>query len=148
LSGKQFTAHPDYFLCAGKQAQREHESSPRYSPGFLPAHEGSKRMARRKVKNHWFVSVAVPKQGHAQGFVRRTETFPTEDDAKQFAKEMLSEKHHIFAGTLLSAHLPVRRIISGSQLYSWVGVKADPSLIRLETGRARVPQAHRRMTSH
>ena len=105
-------------------------------------------MARRKVKNHWFVSVAVPKQGYGQQFVRRTETFPTEDDAKQFAKEMLSEKHHIFAGTLLGAHLPVRRIISGSQLYSWVGVKADPTLIRLETGRARVPQAHKRMTSH
>jgi hypothetical protein len=52
-------------------------------------------------------------------------TFPTETDAKQFAKQMLSEKHqmekhHIVAGTLLGAYLPVRRIISGSQLYSWV----------------------------
>ena len=41
------------------------------------------------------------------------------------AMEMLSEKHHkekhhIFAATLLGAHLPVRRFISGSQLYSWV----------------------------
>jgi len=78
-------------------------------------------MARRKVKNHWFVSVAVPRrQGHGQQFVRRTETFPTEADAKQFAKEMISEKRRIFAGTLLGVHLPVRRIISGSQLYSWV----------------------------
>jgi len=82
-------------------------------------------MARRsvcfEVKNHWFVSVAMPKQRQgAQTFARRTETFPTETDAKQFAKEMLSEKHHIFAGTLLGAHLPVRRIISGSQLYSWI----------------------------
>ena len=80
-------------------------------------------MARRTLKNHWFVSVAVPKQGPGQPFVRRTETFPTETDAKQFAKEMLSEQHHIVAGTLLGAYLPVRRIISGSQLYSWVGVK-------------------------
>ena len=82
-------------------------------------------MARRTVKNHWFVSVAVPKQGPGQPFVRRTETFPTETDAKQFAKEMLSEKHHkekhhIVAGTLRGGYLPVRRIISGSQLYSWV----------------------------
>ena len=75
-------------------------------------------MARRKVINHWFVSVAVPKQGYGPAFVRRTETFPTEADAKQFAKEMLSEKHHIVAGTLLDPYLPVRRIISGSQLYS------------------------------
>jgi hypothetical protein len=80
-------------------------------------------MARRTGKNHWFGSVAVPIQGYGHGYVRRTETFPTEDDAKQFAMEMLSKKHHIFAGTLLGAYLPVRRIISGSQLHSWVGVK-------------------------
>jgi hypothetical protein len=80
-------------------------------------------MSRRKVKNPWFVSVAVPRQGHGQQFVRRTETFPTEADAKQFAKEMISEKRRIFAGTLLGVHLPVRRIISGSQLHSWVGIK-------------------------
>jgi hypothetical protein len=65
-------------------------------------------------------------------FARRTETFPTETDAKQFAKEMLSEKHHkekhhIVAGTLRGGYLPVRRIISGSQLYSWVGA-LEPSL--------------------
>ena len=80
-------------------------------------------MARRKVKNHWFVSVAVPERGHGHRFVRRTETFPTEADAKQFAKEMISEKRRIFAGTLLGVHLPLRRIISGSQLRSWVGIK-------------------------
>jgi len=83
------------------------------------------RKARRYVKNNWFVSVAAPKQVHGQISARRTETFPTETEAKQFAKEMLSEKHHkekhyIVAGTLLGAYLPVRRIISGSQLYSWV----------------------------
>ena len=80
-------------------------------------------MARRsvcfEVKNHWFVSVAMPKQGYGQAF-RRTETFPTETDAKQFAKEMLSNKYRIVAGTLLSADRPERRIISGSQLYRWI----------------------------
>ena len=71
-------------------------------------------MARHTVKNHWFVSVVT--------FARRTKSFPTETEAKQFANAMLSEteKHHIVAGTLLGASLPVRRIISGSQLYSWV----------------------------
>jgi len=88
-------------------------------------------MARRAVKNHWFVSVAAPTQlrlASPKKSARQTKTFPTEDDAKQFAREMLSEKHrmekhHIFAGTLLGAHLPVRRIISGSQLHSWAGIK-------------------------
>jgi hypothetical protein len=78
-------------------------------------------MARRTVKNHWFVSFAVPRRGHVKAFFRKTKTFPTETDAKQFAKEMISENHHIFAGTLLGAHLPVRRFISASQLHSWVG---------------------------
>jgi len=81
------------------------------------------RKARRYVKNNWFVSVAAPKQVHGQISARRTETFPTETEAKQFAKEMLSEKHHIFAGTLLGVHLPLRRFISGSQLHGWAGVK-------------------------
>jgi hypothetical protein len=109
----------------------------------LPTREGSKRMASRKVKNDWFerkarrmvrdgwfVSVEMPKRS-GQTSARRTETFPTETDAKQFAKQMLSEKrqmekHHIVAGTLLGAYLPVRRIISGSQLYSWVREQDQP----------------------
>jgi len=86
-------------------------------------------MARRTVKNHWFVSVAAPTQlglASPKKSARQTKTFPTEADAKQFAREMLSGKHHVFAGTLLGAHLQVRRIISGSQLYSWAGVnKSD-----------------------
>ena len=74
-----------------------------------------KIMAGHTVKNHWFVSVET------QRFSRRTETFPTETEAKQFAKEMLSNKYSIVAGTLLSADLPARRFISGSQLHLWVG---------------------------
>jgi hypothetical protein len=86
------------------------------------------RKARRNVRNDWFVSVEIPKQlqlASPKKSARQTKTFPTETDAKQFAKAKLSEKHHmekhhIVAGTLLGAYLPIRRIISGSQLYSWV----------------------------
>ena len=55
-----------------------------------------------------------------QAFARQTKTFPTEAEAKQFAKEMLSNKYRIVAGTLLRAHQPARRIISGSQLQRWI----------------------------
>jgi len=48
------------------------------------------------------------------------QTFPTETEAKQFAKEMLTNKYRIVAGTLLSADQPARRIISGPQLYRWI----------------------------
>ena len=77
-------------------------------------------MARHRVKNHWFVSVEMPKQGPGTRFARQTKTFPTEADAKQFAKEMLSNKYKIVAGTLMSPHQPVRRIISGLKLCRWV----------------------------
>ena len=78
-------------------------------------------MARHTVKNHWFVSVEMPKQRRsAQAFARQTKTFSTEAEAKQFAKEMLSNKYKIVAGTLLGADQPARRFISGSQLYRWI----------------------------
>jgi len=80
-------------------------------------------MARRTVTHHWFVSVELPKQlrlASRSTPARQTKTFPTETEAKQFAKEMLSNKYRIVAGTLLSAHQPARRIISGSQLHRWI----------------------------
>ena len=80
-------------------------------------------MAKKMMKNHWFVSVEIPKQrrSSAQAFAaRQTKTFPTEAEAKQFAKEMLSNKYKIVAGTLLSVDQPARRFISGSQLYRWI----------------------------
>jgi hypothetical protein len=45
---------------------------------------------------------------------------PTEAEAKRFAKEMLSNKNSIIAGTLLGPHQAARRFISGSQLHSWI----------------------------
>ena len=76
-------------------------------------------MARHTVKNHWFVSVEMPKQ-RRQTFARQTKTFPTEAEAKQFAKEMLSHKYKVVAGILLGADQLARRLISGSQLYRWI----------------------------
>jgi len=70
-------------------------------------------MARHTVKNQWFVSVEAPKQlrlAFPKKPARQTKTFPTETEAKQFAKEMLS----------MSGHKPACRIISGSHLIRWI----------------------------
>jgi len=79
-------------------------------------------MTRHSVKNLWFVSVEMPKHRRGeQTFARQTKTFPTETEAKQFAKEMLSFKNKIVAGTLLSAYRSarlssrVRNSIAGSR---------------------------------
>ncbi len=39
---------------------------------------------------------------------------------RQYAKEMLSERKNMIAGTLLDAHQPARLIISGSEIYRWI----------------------------
>ena len=80
-------------------------------------------MARGTVTNYWFVSVEVPRRGRRASLkahaahARETKSFPTEAEAKQYAKEMLSERNKIIAGT---EHQPVRRIISGSELFRWI----------------------------
>jgi hypothetical protein len=79
--------------------------------------------SERSATNRWFVSVEMPRQrrlASARTAARQTKTFPTEAEAKQYAKEMLSAKNKIIAGTLLSADQPARRINSGSQLYHWI----------------------------
>jgi hypothetical protein len=78
-------------------------------------------MARRT--DHWFVSVEVPRRRRLESRsrpARETKTFPTEDKAKQYAKEMLADRHKIIAGTLLGPHQSGRRIISGSELNRWI----------------------------
>jgi hypothetical protein len=80
-------------------------------------------LARRKVSDHWFVSVEAPKQfrlvSKKRAFVRKAKTFPTEREAKQFAKAMLSDGMKIIAGTL-NPHQPIRRIISASEISQWI----------------------------
>jgi hypothetical protein len=104
-----------------RRGKRRKGNTNRSATSPLTARERtSKHMARRTAKNRWFVSVAVEKPGRVKAFVRRTETFPTETDAKQFAKKMLSETHQILAGTLLGAYQPARRILSGWHLRRWI----------------------------
>ena len=81
-------------------------------------------MARHtNLINHWFVSVNTLKQ---QGPVssrapsaRQTKSFPTEDEAKKFAKAKLSEGMKVTAGTL-SPHQPIRRNITALEINRWI----------------------------
>ena len=79
-------------------------------------------MARRTRTDNWFVSVEALRPERLERWTprRETRTFPTEAEAKQYAKDMLSDRNKIVAGTLLSANRSVRRIISGSELHSWI----------------------------
>jgi hypothetical protein len=80
-------------------------------------------MTRRTVTDCWFVSVEVPKLPRGTRLARQTKTFPTEAEAKQYAREILSDSRNIIAGTLLNGYQPVRRIIPASDLNRWIEKK-------------------------
>jgi hypothetical protein len=77
-------------------------------------------MAGRIVTNRWFVSFEAPKQRRLKSApIRQTKAFPTENEAKQFARAMLSDGMNIVAGTL-QPHQPSRRIIGSSEISQWI----------------------------
>ena len=81
-------------------------------------------MARRTViTDRWFVSVDTPKHrgpvSSRTSIAREAKKFPTESEAKQFAKAKLAEGMKVTAGTLIP-HKPVRRIIAASEINRWI----------------------------
>jgi hypothetical protein len=45
--------------------------------------------------NRWFVSGTMPKQGKFRWALKKIKGFPTETEAKQFAKAMLSDGYTV-----------------------------------------------------
>jgi hypothetical protein len=79
-------------------------------------------VAKDANSSHWFVSVEAPRHwriASKRAHTRHTMTFPTEGEAKQFAKAMLSDGMKIMAGTL-HPHQPIRRIIGSSEINQWI----------------------------
>jgi hypothetical protein len=90
---------------------------------FDQARQGEANMTRvlrpKKFKAKWYVSFE-PK-GLTKGtrtHSRLAETFPSEQDAKAFAKAKLADGSNINAGTL-NPHLP-KRMISSKQVLDWL----------------------------
>jgi hypothetical protein len=80
----------------------------------------------RFTNNRWYVSFETPSQwrptsGRAPSS-RKTKSFSTEIEAKQFAVAMLSDGLKVTAGTL-NPHLPRRRIIEASEIEQWIKEK-------------------------
>jgi hypothetical protein len=76
-----------------------------------------------KITNRWYVSVKAPSEWRPKSsrapFPRKTKSFSTESEAKQFAKVMLSDGFAVTAGTL-NPHLPRRRIITAAEIDRWI----------------------------
>jgi hypothetical protein len=75
------------------------------------------------IINHWYVSVEVPSEWRSISprapSPRQTKAFPTEVEAKQFAKAMLLDGLKVNAGTL-NPHQPIRRQIAASEINRWI----------------------------
>jgi hypothetical protein len=72
----------------------------------------------------WYVSfepIKLPTGKRA--FSRATETFRSELEAKEFARQKLAETKNVSAGTL-NPHLP-KRVISSAQMMEWLGEPGD-----------------------
>ena len=80
-------------------------------------------MAKR-VKNTWYVSYR-PRVPLKRDYHRRmAETFPTEAEAKNFARSKLAEVDDLAAGTL-NPHLP-KRVIGPTAMDEWLA-ESEPN---------------------
>jgi len=73
-----------------------------------------------RLKHIWYVSFEMPRApiGGKQPYSRKTSTFQSEDEAKNFAKEKLQNSRNVNAGTL-NPFLP-KRVITSAQIYEWL----------------------------
>jgi hypothetical protein len=73
----------------------------------------------KRSKGTWYVSFEPKERLPGQrAFIRKTETFRDEQDAKAFAKAKLTDGSNINVGTL-NPHLP-KRTITSRQLLDWL----------------------------
>jgi hypothetical protein len=73
-----------------------------------------------RVKHIWYVSFEMPRApiGKKQPYSRKTRTFESEIEAKNFAKEKLQNSSNVNAGTL-NPFLP-KRVITSAQMFEWL----------------------------
>jgi len=75
------------------------------------------------ITNRWYVSLQAPSEWRPNSsraaFSRKTKSFLTEGEAKQFAKAMQSDGFKVSAGTL-NPHQPRRRITTASEINQWI----------------------------
>jgi len=77
-----------------------------------------------KNKNCWYVSIHLPEEQKTGHYSRRSETFASEAEAKQFAASKMAVGAEISAGTLNP--VTPKRIIRPSEIEKWLSEKTSP----------------------
>jgi hypothetical protein len=89
--------------------------------------KGYQSVVTRKNQNTWYVSIHLPEHQKTGHYSRRSETFASESEAKQFAASKVVAGTEISAGTL-NPVVP-KRIIKPSEIEKWLSEKINPASI-------------------
>jgi hypothetical protein len=76
----------------------------------------------KKNQNTWYVSIHLPEDQKTGHYSRRSETFCSEAEAKQFAASQMASGTEISAGTLNP--VTPKRIIRPSEIEKWLSERA------------------------
>jgi hypothetical protein len=77
----------------------------------------------KKNPHTWFVSIHVPQQKNTGHYSRRSRTFTSESEAKQFAAARIAAGAEVSAGTL-NPFAP-KRIVGPSEIESWLAEQTN-----------------------
>jgi len=72
----------------------------------------------KKSPHTWFVSIHVPQQKNTGHYSRRSRTFTSESEAKQFAAARIAAGAEVSAGT--PNPFAPKRIVGPSEIESWL----------------------------
>jgi hypothetical protein len=84
----------------------------------------------KKNPHTWFVSIHIPQQKKTGHYARRSRTFASEAEAKQFAAARIAAGAEVSAGTL-NPYAP-KRIVGPSEIESWLGEETSRSASRAD----------------
>lgn len=93
---------------------------------FVPARSTEDQQRRhRSMKHTWYVTFEVPPDGtlSRRRHPRLTETFATEEEAKEFARTKFTSGLIVTAGTIIP-HLP-RRAIPSVEIPTWLELRGQ-----------------------
>jgi hypothetical protein len=77
----------------------------------------------KKIQNSWYVSTHLPDHEKTGHYSRRSESFSSEAEAKQFAAAKIAAGSEVNAGTLNP--VTPKRIVRPSEIEKWLSEKTN-----------------------
>jgi hypothetical protein len=77
----------------------------------------------KKLPNTWYVSICLPDHQKTGHYSRRSQTFSSESEAKQFAATKVAAGTEVSAGTLNP--VTPKRIVRPSEIEKWISEKTN-----------------------